>query len=119
MWTQLPQQQHQAFEDASITIEPGSTNGPGQVTIADHDVTALTLNTAAGMGGPYFNADQTSRPGAQKTKEALIAAIRNGESANAGRSQQTGIVLHRLSRTVNDVRSLRVDNADPPQFSVV
>ena len=86
MWNQMPQQQHQAFADATTQINciPGSTGGGGIVVVNDASVTSANINSA------YFNAAQTG--GKLKTKTAIADFIRIQES-KAGTHAQRGCVL--------------------------
>ena len=100
MWNQLPQQQHQAFEDAKVDILPSTTEGTAQVIVRDSGVQSAAINAA------YLNADQRSRPGVQRVKDAIAAAARRGGSAG-----NRGALLFQYGSNAPAIKGLTVDAA--------
>ena len=110
MWTQMPQQQHQAFADDETQINciPGSTGGGGVVVVNDGSVTSANINAA------YFNVAQTG--GKLKTKTAIADFIRAQES-KGGTHAQRGVVLIQHGSGPPVLRKLQVA-ADSDTFNV-
>ena len=110
MWNQLPQQQHQALEDAKVEIQTSSMEGTAQVIVRDSGVTSASINAA------YLNAPQTAagREGVQRTKLAIASAARRG-----GSTGNRGALLFQYGNNAPALKGLTVDDdIENPTFTV-